>query len=526
MKENFTYLKDIRSRKGKDKRIYIIIAIASIFLLMLVSIIWAIKTKNNKKNIKESISTLSESSKSEEVTNNIKTSIDYENIFNTYSNLGIVNIDSSYLNVRKEAGKDKDLVGKLYAYSAVDILGSIDVPEQGTWYNIKSGNIEGYVLSDNILTGEEAKKVAKDNIKERAIVLVDELRVRKEANENSQVIDVVKKDERYEVIENLDSWIKIRKGYISKDYVEIKFCLDEAVKYEPKAMVLNEYKNLGISVASGYVNIRKEPKLDSDSNIIGKLPNGAAADILEAKDSWYKIKSGPVTGYVSADYIKTGEEAKEIALSKASLVVVVKEPLLNVRTEPNTSSKIWTQITNAEKYPVVKQLDGWVEIELEDDNNTYVSAEHVDIKYALNEAVKFNPNSASEGSTKQSASASKRASIVNYALQFLGNPYVWGGTSLTKGCDCSGFTMQVLAKFGYGLPHYSVAQSKMGKKVDSSSMRPGDLIFYANSSGRINHVSMYIGNGQVVHAASRRSGIKISTWNYRKPVSIRNIIGD
>ena len=211
-----------------------------------------------------------------------------------------------------------------------------------------------------------------------------------------------------------------------------------------------------------------------------------------------------------------------MALEKAELMVVVKEPVLNVRTEPNTDSKIWTQITNAEKYPVVQQLDGWVEIELEDDNNTYVSTQYVDVRYALNEAVKFNPMSGSEGSKVNSV----RSQVVNYALQFLGNPYVWGGTSLTKGCDCSGFTMQVLGKYGYGLPHYSVSQSTMGKKIDSSQMKPGDLIFYANSSGRINHVSMYIGNGQVVHAASRRSGIKISAWNYRRPVTIRNIIGD
>ena len=111
-------------------------------------------------------------------------------------------------------------------------------------------------------------------------------------------------------------------------------------------------------------------------------------------------------------------------------------------------------------------------------------------------------------------------------MQFLGNPYVWGGTSLTNGCDCSGFTMQILGKYGVGLPHYSVSQSQMGTKIDSSQMKPGDLIFYSNRRGVINHVSMYIGNGQVIHAASRKSGIKISAWNYRNPTTIRNVIGD
>ena len=521
MEEKFVYLKDLRSRKGRDNRIYIVAAISIIFVIIISTSIWAIKKR--KDNIVATSSIASSSIASEE---NETEGIDYESILSSYSNLGIVNIDEGYLNIRKEAGKDKDLVGRLYIGSAVDILETVEVPEQGTWLHIKSGDVEGYVSSDKILTGEEAKEVAKDNIKERAIITVDELRVRKEANDKSDVVDVVKKGERYEILEDAGQWLKIRKGYISKDYVEIKTDLDVATKFDPKAMAVAGYKALGISVASGYVNIRKEPNKDNDNNIIGKLPKGAVADILESSNGWYKIKSGSITGFVNAEYIKTGEEARNIALSEATLMAIVKEPLLNVRVEPNTKSKIWTQISNAEKYPVVKQLDGWVEIELEDDNNTYVSAKHVDVRYALNEAVKFNPNSANEGSKGGGASPSKRAQIVNYALQFLGNPYVWGGTSLTRGCDCSGFTMQVLGKFGHGLPHYSVSQSNMGKKVDSSNMKPGDLIFYANSGGRINHVSMYIGNGQVINAASRRSGVKISSWNYRRPVTIRNIIGD
>jgi len=116
--------------------------------------------------------------------------------------------------------------------------------------------------------------------------------------------------------------------------------------------------------------------------------------------------------------------------------------------------------------------------------------------------------------------------VLQIAYQYIGVPYVWGGTSLTNGCDCSGFTMGVLGNYGVGLPHYSGSQAQMGVKIDSSQMRPGDLIFYSNKRGTINHVAMYIGNGQIVHAASRRSGIKISQWNYRTPTTIRNVIGD
>ena len=130
------------------------------------------------------------------------------------------------------------------------------------------------------------------------------------------------------------------------------------------------------------------------------------------------------------------------------------------------------------------------------------------------------------GRIKSTGGSEFGRNVADYALQFIGNPYVWGGTSLTKGADCSGFTLSVFGHFGISLPHYSGAQANMGKAVKSSEMRPGDLVFYANSKGTINHVGIYIGNGQIVNAASRRSGIKISTWNYRTPVRIRNILGD
>ena len=277
--------------------------------------------------------------------------------------------------------------------------------------------------------------------------------------------------------------------------------------------------------------VRGEPS--TDGKIIGKMTSKTAGEILDSStEGWYQIKSGNIIGYITADpqYTATGQEAKDIAMGTATLMAIVNTDMLNVRTEPSTDAKIWTQISKEERYPVLSQLDGWVEIELDagdsesgEVDRAYVSTRdnNVEVRYALNEAIKFSPleEAANE-------SASRRSKIVNYALQFVGNPYVWGGTSLTNGVDCSGFTMQVYKNFGISLPHYSGSQAQMGKAVSSSEMRPGDLIFYANSSGTVNHVAMYIGNGQIVHAASRRSGIKISTWNYRKVKTIRNILGD
>ena len=213
-------------------------------------------------------------------------------------------------------------------------------------------------------------------------------------------------------------------------------------------------------------------------------------------------------------------------MSHAELMAIVNTDRLNARTEPSTEAKIWTQISNNERYHVAEQLDGWVKIEFDESGagdgdgdeitSAYVSTDYVDVRYALPEAIKFSPSE---------EKSSLRSQIVNYAMKFLGNPYVWGGTSLTKGADCSGFTMSVLKQFGISLPHYSGDQAKRGTRIKSSQMQPGDLIFYGNKRGTINHVAMYIGNGQIIHAASRRSGIKISTWNYRTPLKIVNVIG-
>ena len=447
-------------------------------------------------------------------------------VVDSYTNLGLVQV-SGYLNIRDTPSLEGKIIGKLSGDGACEILDT-----DGEWSHITSGGVEGYINNQYLLTGDEAKSKALDLVKLRAIVTTDNLNIRQEpVLDPSNVIGQALINERYAVLGQQDGWIQIEEGYISADYAKVEYALNEGRKMDLKAMAINQYKNLVISKVNNYLNVRAEPK--SDGKIIGKMTSKAAGEIIETVDGWYKIKSGPITGYITSDpqYTATGQEAKDIAMQTATLKAVINTDVLNVRTEPSTDAKIWTQIVRDERYPVVAQLDGWVQIELdsvdEEDGSeadkAYISTRdnNVEVRYALNEAIKFSP--AEEAAN---AAASRRSKVVNYALQFVGNPYVWGGTSLTKGVDCSGFTMQVMKQFGVSLPHYSGAQAKMGKPVKSSEMRPGDLIFYANSSGTVNHVAIYIGNGQVVHAASRKSGIKISTWNYRSPVAIRNVLGD
>lgn len=347
---------------------------------------------------------------------------------------------------------------------------------------------------------------------------MDALNIRKEPTTESDAVGQALKNERYVIEEDTgDGWLKIPSGYIASEFVEQKYALNEARKLDMKSMVLNLYKNIGISSVDNYLNVREEPS--EDGKIIGKMTSKSAGDILETTEDgqWYKIHSGPVTGYVKAEYILTGASAKNEALNVAELMAIVSTDRLNVRTEPSTESQIWTQISNNERYAVLSQTDGWVEIEL-DSTSAYVSTDFVDVRYALPEAIKFSP---------LDANVSLRNKIVNYALQFVGGKYVWGGNDPHTGADCSGFTKYVYSKVaGITLNRVSRDQAKQGKQIKSSEMRPGDLIFYTNSKGTINHVAMYIGNGQIVHAASRRSGIKISTWNYRNPYRIINLLGD
>lgn len=448
-------------------------------------------------------------------------------VVDSYQNLGLVQV-SGYLNVRESPGPDGKIIGKLQENSVCEI-----VDTDGTWDHITSGGIEGYINNQYVLTGEEARQKALEYVGKMAVVNTDKLNIRTAPElDPANVAGQALIHERYPVIAETDGWIQIEEGYISAEYATVQLALNEARKLDLRTMALNQYDNLVISKVSDYLNVRKEPSTEDQANIIGKFPSRAAGEILETLDGWYKIKSGNITGYITADpqYVAVGQEARDLALEAATLMAVVNTDKLNVRSEPSTDSKIWTQISKEDRYAVVSQLDGWVQIELDTGDSgeeeaadkAYISTRdnNVEVRYALTEAIKFSPLE-----EKANQQASLRNKVVNYALQFVGNRYVWGGTNPNTGADCSGFVQYVLRNAaGVSLPRTSREQAKAGRAIKSSEMRPGDLIFYTNSGGVVNHVAMYIGNGQIVHAASRKSGIKISTWNYRTPKTIRSFL--
>lgn len=294
-----------------------------------------------------------------------------------------------------------------------------------------------------------------------------------------------------------------------------KVATSDSVDLEAKEDTYWGYTNLGIAHVDNHLNIRQEPS--ENAKLVGKLTKDAACEILSVENGWASIRSGKVEGYCKMDYLYIGDEAIERGKEVASLIAVVNTETLKVREQPNTECAVITLIPKDEELEVEEIMDnGWVKFLL-DDEEAYVSGEYVDVEERLEKAVTLTEIMYGQGVSDV------RVSLVQYAKQFVGNPYVWGGTSLTNGADCSGFTMSIMKKYGISLPHHAASQAQMGTKISLAEAQPGDLVFYAKN-GSINHVAIYIGNGQVVHASSPKSGIKISNVNYRTPIAVRRYL--
>ena len=464
-----------------------------------------------------------------------------EKALSRYQNLGLVQCDS-YINFRSDTDENdiRDIIGILRNGAGVDILQSNIEGKEG-WAKVRSGGLEGYVAKKHLLEGEEAKKKAVEYMAPRVTILADKLRIRSTPEKaEGNTLSSCAKGERYIVLSrsgkdylqiSADTLEGVENAYISSksENVRLEYGLDEARSLNLRQKVLNMYDNLGVSKAQDYINIRSTPEDKGLDNIIGKFPGFAGGNILSEENGWLKIQSGSITGYVKAELVARGQEAEQLALKHAQVMAIVNTDSLNVRSSPDLSAKAWTKITKDQRYSVINQLDGWVQLDLDsgDDEDgeqgAFVSTRdnNVSVSYMLYEAFSYRP-----AQDRENQAAKRRSDLVNFACQFVGNPYVWGGTSLTHGADCSGFTQTIMAKYGVSLPRVSREQAKTGTKVSSENIKPGDLIFYANRRGTVNHVGIYIGNGQVVNAASRRSGIRIYRWNYRTPVAIRNVLGE
>ena len=309
------------------------------------------------------------------------------------------------------------------------------------------------------------------------------------------------------------------------------------------------FRNLVIAQVTRYVNVRSIPS--EEGEIIGKLYNNSVGTFLAEENGWYQINSGSVTGYVKAEYCVTGDDAVEIAKQVGTRFATVATQTLFVRKEPGLDApRLSTMLPEGEEVLVLDEVEGWAKVDIEGGTG-WVSTDYVELRTEFvqaeskaEEEARLAKEAEERRKAREAAAASAAAAAQNrapasttttqeytvsgdsemgkavaeYALQFVGNPYVWGGTSLTNGADCSGFVLSVYANFGVSLPHSSTSDRSQGYAVDGlENAQPGDLICYSG------HVALYIGNNQIVHASDPKNGIIVSRANYRTILAIRRI---
>ena len=306
------------------------------------------------------------------------------------------------------------------------------------------------------------------------------------------------------------------------------------------------FKSLVIAKVNNYVNVRSIPS--EEGEILGKLYDKSVGEFISEQDGWYEITSGSVTGYVKAEYCVTGDDAVDLAKKVGTRIATVTTTTLKVREEPGLDATVLGLVPIEDELLVTEELDGWVKVNIEEGDG-YVSMDYVSLSTEFVKAEskaeeearlakeaaerRAAQEAAAKAAKKSSKSSGENApapvyatgggselgnSVANYACQFVGNPYVWGGTSLTNGADCSGFVMSVYNNFGVSLPHSSAADRSVGAAVNGiENAQPGDIVCYSG------HVAIYIGNGQIVHASTAKTGIIISSATYRSILSIRRI---
>ena len=494
-----------------------------------------------------------------------------------YDSLVIAQVDE-YVNIRDEASTETgQIVGKLYNNSAAEIIG-----QTGDWYLIKSGDVTGYVNKDYFVTGAQAEELAAEVGDDVATVNTETLMVRKKASTDSDIIALVGDSQQLQVIDQEDGWVKVAVdndvvGYVSSDYVdcETKFVEAESIETstareeavqsaldradQMKEAAINAMNNADANEAAyaaqeAIVAAAEAKQLASEQELDYNVQEIASTAVSSADEAQY-------AAYMAEQY-QAAAEAQASAEAEAARQQAEAEAAYAAQQQAQASqqqNQNWTgdqtqqetqapstttDTTTTPDYttgdttttPDYTTGDATTtpdystgDVTVTPDYGTGDTTTTPDYTTGDTTGSTTTDSSAPSGSdytgdvpqSNASSSDSLRQSVVNYALQFVGNPYVYGGTSLTNGTDCSGFTQSVLANFGISISRTAASQSGGGTAVDMSNLQPGDLLFYDNGSG-IGHVSMYIGNGQVVHASNEQTGIIVSSVDYRTACAARS----
>ena len=487
-----------------------------------------------------------------------------------YDVKAIAQVDE-YVNVRDAAGEEGQVIGQLYNNSAADILG-----QEGDWYLIKSGDVTGYVKSEFFATGEQAKELAGNVGTEMATVNTTTLMVRKKASAKSKVVSMVGDSQCLEILEDAGDWVKVAVdsdviGYVSKDYVDCstQFVEAESIekvearedaakaahdKAEEMLSAAVEAMNSATADEAAYAaymasqaaaevkQLAAEQAFDYDlqelaQNTIDKANEAAYAAVMAEEAQ----KAAEAEAAAKAEAEAAAQAAADAAAQAEAEAAAQAEAEAAAQAEAEAAAQAEAEAA-AQAQAAQEAADAAAQAAAEAQANaaqqgTDEAQQAADVAIQEAETAQAEADAAAQAqadaaaqatqsSTSDSSSTSgTRQSIVNFALQFVGCPYVYGGTSLTNGADCSGFTQSVMANFGISIPRTAGAQSVGGRAVSLSNIQPGDLLFYSGSGDYgIGHVTMYIGNGQVVHASTSRTGIIVSDIGYRTPCAARSYI--
>ena len=441
-----------------------------------------------------------------------------------------------YINVRASGDTEGEVVGTLRLNDSVYIE---DVDENG-WYKVRSGNVEGYVAGYLIATGEEAEQVAKDTAYTYAQVGAETLNVRADASEDAEVVDMVGQDADLEVVEDLGDWVKVVTGngvygYVSTDYVNTQtvYPTGETVQ-EQSEREEQEYLAAVAEQEAQYEAYLAEQEAQYAAYLAEQEAAAASTDSSSA-DTTYTDPTYTDPTYTDPTYTDPSTQTTTTSSGDVDALyqayLTAQDAAMTATDEADATAKANAAIDAYNAYlaacgstqTVASVETAATETTAATTETTAAETTVTQTEAPQTEAPQTEAPQTEAAVTSESSGSGLGAQVAAYATQFVGNPYVYGGASLTGGADCSGFTMAVYANFGVGLPHNAAAQSGCGTPVSLSDLQPGDLLFYDNGGG-IGHVALYIGGGSVVHASNPETGIKISSYNYRSPVAAVRLV--
>ena len=407
-----------------------------------------------------------------------------------YANVGI-SIAADYVNIRKKPDTDAEIVGKLYRGSAATIMKT-----EGDWVYIKSGSVSGYIMKDYLAIGYSAEKLIDQFGTKYVTVTTDTLKVREKMNTDCTVLTLLAQDETYEVEKVEDQWVKITvdddtSGYVSKDYVKVSVKFKKAVSIEEEREEQRRKEAAAAAERQQQRQVKAAANDDNDSSSSKSSSSGKSSSSSSSSKSSSKSSSNSSSSKSSSSKSSSSGSSHKSSSSGGG--------------------------GNAGKSSGKSNSSGG-------GGRTGSSSSGASSDGGGGSTGSGGGSSSGGSSGGGSALGSGDGSVIAaYGLKFVGNPYRYGGTSLTNGTDCSGFTMSIFKKFGISLPRTSSEQSRTGKKISVSDARAGDLIFYG-SGGHVSHVALCIGGGRVVHASNRKDGIKTSNIYYRTPICARRVI--